>query len=404
MTARSIASPTPGRVPRLAFISTMEGAAWGGSESLWSATAQEALGQGMEVAISTFASKGPARRVQELVGAGAKWFPWTVPARESFLKRMTRRIVGGIPIAGDPLTLRLSSFKQIFGFRPDAVCISQGGTYDILGHEALRVRLEQSRLPYLVLCRGNDDHFSVWPERRAQTIRFLEGAAQIGFASETNIASARRQLASPLRNATVIQSPIGIQTAPALPWPSGTVAQFATVARLHAGNKGHDLLFQALAAPQWRTRDWHLTLYGDGPDRAWLEDLARFLEIADRITFAGHVDEIVPLWQKSHLLLLPSRTEGAPQALIQAMLCGRPAVVTDVGGCREWLSEAETGFIAAGTTAPLISDALERAWQARDCWEKMGRAANQASIAKLDPAPQSRLLEKLCCLAVQSPA
>lgn len=68
------------------------------------------------------------------------------------------------------------------------------------------------------------------------------------------------------------------------------------------------------------------------------------------------------------------------------------------------MSEPETGFIAPGTTEPLVSNALERAWQARDCWERMGRAANDASVAKLDPAPQSRLLQALCHLAVERPA
>jgi len=77
------------------------------------------------------------------------------------------------------------------------------------------------------------------------------------------------------------------------------------------------------------------------------------------------------------------------------MLCGRPAVVTDVGGSAEWVDEGKTGFIAAAPTARSIGDALGAAWTARERWPEMGRAARASVLTRYDPAPGRTLLKLL---------
>jgi glycosyltransferase involved in cell wall biosynthesis len=74
------------------------------------------------------------------------------------------------------------------------------------------------------------------------------------------------------------------------------------------------------------------------------------------------------------------------------MLCGRPAVVTDVGGNAEWIAEPETGFVAEAPTAKSFGAALERAWQARDHWQKLGMQAHKEALRKFDPASGRSLL------------
>jgi len=110
----------------------------------------------------------------------------------------------------------------------------------------------------------------------------------------------------------------------------------ALVGRLEAGIKGHDVLFEILGSPAWMKRQWKLRIYGDGPDRKYLETLAHYYAIAPRIDFMGFVDDVKSIWSSCHLMVMPSRSEGLPIALIEAMVCGRPAVVTDVGGIGEW--------------------------------------------------------------------
>src|SRR5207245_589821 len=91
----------------------------------------------------------------------------------------------------------------------------------------------------------------------------------------------------------------------------------------------------------------------------------------------------------------PSYAEGTPLALVEAMLCARPAVVTDVGGNAEWVEEGATGFLAAAPTARSIGDALERAWGARERWPALGHAARTAALARHDPAPGRTVLALL---------
>src|SRR5262249_57889837 len=79
--------------------------------------------------------------------------------------------------------------------------------------------------------------------------------------------------------------------------------------------------------------------------------------------------------------------EGKPLALTEAMLCGRPAVVTDVGGNAELVSDGVTGFVAKSATLAGIRDALERSWMERNSWAEIGARAHEWSTRVLDPPP-----------------
>src|SRR5690606_27922680 len=102
------------------------------------------------------------------------------------------------------------------------------------------------------------------------------------------------------------------------------------------------------------------------------------LGIASKVTFHGHVDRIEDIWRRHELLVLPSRHEGLPLAVVEAMMCGRPCLVTDVSGNPEHLEEGKTGFIAAGSTVNAVAEALERAWAMRNDWRDMGKRAYEA--------------------------
>jgi glycosyltransferase involved in cell wall biosynthesis len=75
--------------------------------------------------------------------------------------------------------------------------------------------------------------------------------------------------------------------------------------------------------------------------------------------------------------VLPSRFEGNALAMIEAMLCGRMPIVTDVGRASELIDDNRNGFIAAAPTLDLLDDALERAWQRRHEWQAMGALASE---------------------------
>ena len=79
------------------------------------------------------------------------------------------------------------------------------------------------------------------------------------------------------------------------------------------------------------------------------------------------------IWKENHILVLPSRYEGLPLVLVEAMWCGRPAVVTDVGGNAELCRDRQTGFVAQSATLASVAEAMERAWEARSDLEADGQ-------------------------------
>jgi glycosyltransferase involved in cell wall biosynthesis len=93
------------------------------------------------------------------------------------------------------------------------------------------------------------------------------------------------------------------------------------------------------------------------------------------VEFVGHQNNIEEIWRKHHALVLPSRFEGMPLVVVEAMLCGRPCIATDVGGNRELIRDGINGFLAKAATVELVDEAMNRAWHARRRLMEMGRTA-----------------------------
>jgi glycosyltransferase involved in cell wall biosynthesis len=96
---------------------------------------------------------------------------------------------------------------------------------------------------------------------------------------------------------------------------------------------------------------------------------------------------------------MPSRFEGLPLAMVEAMLCARPVVATDVAGHAEVIEDGVTGFLADASTAGAVAAALERFWARRREAEEIGKAGAKR-IRRLLPSDPVRLFsEKLMGLA-----
>jgi glycosyltransferase involved in cell wall biosynthesis len=116
------------------------------------------------------------------------------------------------------------------------------------------------------------------------------------------------------------------------------------------------------------------------------------LNIQDRIFFHGKTDNIREVWQKNEILVMPSLMEGMPLVVVEAMLCGRTCVATDVGGISEWIEDNRSGFIAAAPSVNCIGEAMNRAWERRTDWEKMGTLAFSKALALYDKDAGGTLL------------
>ncbi|WP_214405090.1 glycosyltransferase [Pseudonocardia lacus] len=136
--------------------------------------------------------------------------------------------------------------------------------------------------------------------------------------------------------------------------------------------KGHDVLLSAAAALRDRGLEVRVRLVGDGRLRPRLARQAAQLGIVDTTTFVGQVPAgpaVRAELDRADVFVLPSRTEGLPRALIEAMARRLPCVASDVGGVRELLPAED--LCPAGDPAAL-ADLLEAVITAPDRRRRMG--------------------------------
>lgn len=159
-----------------------------------------------------------------------------------------------------------------------------------------------------------------------------------------NVSEANRRLALkyglPARRLVTIHN--GIPDGPGIASPgAGGKTEVVMVARF-ARQKHHELLLEAFAGvPQPAT----LTLIGDGPSRASMQELAAKLGIAQRVTFAGERQDVTRLLAGAGVFALASRWEGFPLSILEAMRTGLPVVASDVGGSREAVEHGVSGYL-----------------------------------------------------------
>jgi glycosyltransferase involved in cell wall biosynthesis len=136
--------------------------------------------------------------------------------------------------------------------------------------------------------------------------------------------------------------------------------------------KGQDVLLAALAALRQRDLEFTLALAGEGAERAALEARAAALGVAERVSFLGRVDRIGPLLAAADVVVLPSRWEGLPLALLEALARARPVVASAVGGIPEVIEHGVSGVLVPPGDAAALADALERVHRQSDAALRLG--------------------------------
>lgn len=108
---------------------------------------------------------------------------------------------------------------------------------------------------------------------------------------------------------------------------------------------------------------------------------------AGHIDYRGETDDVRPLLRQAHVLVLPSYREGMPRTVLEAAAMGRPAIVSDVPGCRHAIRDGETGWLCrvrdAGSLAEQMILAIERPFEQL---QKAGLAARRLMEAEFDEA------------------
>jgi glycosyltransferase involved in cell wall biosynthesis len=157
----------------------------------------------------------------------------------------------------------------------------------------------------------------------------------------------------------------------------------AGVGRLNA-QKNFSLFLDIAAVLVPRHPSVRFLLAGDGPERVMLHDKAVALGIADRIVFTGYLADSRQAYVAADVLLMPSRFEGLPMTLLEAMAMGLPVVASNLDGIAEVIADGKEGFLVSPASTEDFAARISQLLTDRTLFENIAtnaRAKIQASYS-----------------------
>lgn len=323
---------------RLTFV--LDDLRLGGAERVTLRWARWFASQGVDVELVTLKGGGP---LETEVGSDVKWrrlgvhrVIHAVPALSSYLReRRPEVVVATLPHVNVATAMAVA----LSGQRPRLVL-----------REANDPRAEH---PF----RGRAGHFRrrvvTWAYRRAHVVVAL---------TQGNARGLKEHLRVDERRIRVIPNPIERLpegAAPPVDAPGGR-PRLLCVARL-VPQKDHATLIEAFAI-LGDLPDASLVLVGDGRLRSELETLAQARGVAERLVWTGQIMNVAPWWAWADVMVLPSRWEGFPNVLLEALAHGVQVVATDCpSGPMEILDQGRFGFLAPVGQPGALAEAIRLA-------------------------------------------
>jgi len=141
--------------------------------------------------------------------------------------------------------------------------------------------------------------------------------------------------------------------------------------------KRWDRLISAAAQLKEAGLNFLLRIIGDGPQRHSLEVFSEKLGLQDCVQFEGHVDDIASVLSNARFLVHTSDAEGCPNAVLEAMACGRAIVATDVGDISRLVDNNKSGFIVACSDQAALVESMATLIRDNHICCRMGLAARE---------------------------
>ena len=354
----------------------MSNAPWGGSEELWVKSAGYALDSGNEVFVSVYNWAELPPKILELKKRGAK----ILKRKKTYYGSSIIQRIKGL------IVKKIISPNQIRNLKhcnPDMIVVSQGTIYECMNTSFLDL-IGACSAKLKVIIQANSEYETIPAEFFESGQILFAKADKLFFVSERNRIVAERQLAMKFDNSLVVSNPANLNDYGISKWPASETLNMAFAGRLNATVKGLGVLLQILSEDKWKTRSWNLNLYGTGEDEDYLKQLVALYDLKNKVFFHGFVNDVKQIWDTNHVLLMPSTLEGTPLTLIEAMLCGRCAVVSDVGGNAELIEEGISGFVAEAPSLHSFGSAMERMWRQKNDLEKFGISASEKIKTKVN--------------------
>jgi len=236
------------------------------------------------------------------------------------------------------------------------------------------------RIPYIVSLRGGDVpgfrpyDFRLYHKLAAPFLRLIWKNAFSIIANSNGL----RDLALAFDSSYKIPViPNGVDTsqftASNRDWSSPHILSVGRVVH----QKGFDLGMRALS--QLKDLKWTWTIAGDGPQMPALKAMSKEYGINDRIHFAGWLssEQLKEQYAAANVFLFPSRHEGMPNAVLEAMASGLPVVATQIAGNEELVVDGKTGKLVPTEDVESLRESLKPLLLDAQMREQMGRTARQ---------------------------
>ena len=176
---------------------------------------------------------------------------------------------------------------------------------------------------------------------------------------------------NPVPKAAPVESAHGSQ--------NGTTHRIVGIGRLGT-EKGFDLLIRAFAGIAGEHPQWNVTILGEGPERSALAVEIERSGVAGRVDLPGREADAAGVLRRSGLFVLPSRYEGFPNALCEAMACGLPVVAFDCrSGPAEIIRDGVDGVLVPGGNVGALSAAMARLIADPEGRRRLGARATEVS-------------------------
>ena len=235
---------------------------------------------------------------------------------------------------------------------------------------------------HLVVSERNDPSLQLLPEVWQRLRPLAYRRADVVTANTAGVLSALESMGSWERLA-LLPNPLPCAPKAGARGDQSRASGFISVARL-VPQKGLDVLIAALPRLSGSAAEWQVFLVGDGPEREALQQQADDLGVSSRLRCLGFRSNPDQFLAEAAVFVLPSRFEGMPNALLEAMAAGLAVIVTDASpGPLEVVEPGVSGLVVPSDDPAALAEAMQALASDPERCRRMGAAA-KARIAGLD--------------------
>jgi len=152
-----------------------------------------------------------------------------------------------------------------------------------------------------------------------------------------------------------------------------------SIGRLHKV-KGYENLINAFS--MINSSGLKLIIWGDGPERKNLESLIQKLDLKNKVELAGFTDDVVLALSNTDIYIQPSVSEGFGITVVEAMLAGKPVVVTPSGSLMEIVANGKNGIVTKGSSPKSLANALDKLLKDTELIERLGKEAKKDALQR----------------------